>query len=139
MRNLIVLATAVALCLLLTVVPGSQVFAGVQVVVQVAPATILIGADQAEQVTVHAAIPYSTVVTESVDLNGLEPASTWADDRGELVARFLSADVERLPEVADLGDADLTLSGVTTDGVDFSGTDTVRVVEFSGADAPKGK
>jgi hypothetical protein len=139
MRSLIVLATAVALGFLLTVVPGSQVFADVQVVVQVAPATILIGADQAEQVTVHAAIPYITVDAGTVKLNGLPPESTWADDRGELVARFLSADVEALPEVAKLGDIELTLSGVTKDGVDFSGTDTVRVVEFSGADAPKGK
>lgn len=107
--------------------------------VQVAPGTILIGAEQANQITVHAAIAYSVVDSESIDLNGVAPVSTWADDRGELVARFSPVDVEALPEVQALGDVVLTLTGLTDAGDVFSGSDVVRVVAFAGSAAAQGK
>lgn len=140
MRNSFLIGMAGILVCLLTVVSGSLVFAETSAVeVQVAPATILIGADQADQITVHAAIAYSIVDTGSVDLNGLSPVATWADDRGELVARFSPAEVEALPEVQALGDVVLTLSGLTEEGAAFSGSDVVRVVVFAAPVSPPGK
>ena len=75
-------------------------------------------------VTVHADIPLSEVVNASVELNGLTPYLVKRDSRGLLVAKFHMADVE---EIVAPPTARLTLTGMTTAGVAFSGSETVRV------------
>ena len=80
-------------------------------------------------VTVHAEIPYSVVAGASVKLNGIDVTATFADSRGELVAKFC---VDAVKEILEPGTAELTLSGVTKDGISFSGTDTIKVIKVSG-------
>jgi hypothetical protein len=138
MRNLIVLATAVALTFLLAVVPVSRVLADdvIPIEIQVSPATILIGSDEGEWVTVHTDIAYDLVAKATVELNGVTINWSKADNQGNFVAKFISSDIR---DIVAPGDVELTLSGVTTVGDVFSGTTVVRVVEFSGGDAPKSK
>jgi len=76
-------------------------------------------------VTVHAEIDYRLVTGASVTLNGIEVISTFADDRGGLVAKF---SLDAVKAILAPGSAVLTLSGETKDGETFSGSDTVRVV-----------
>lgn len=103
--------------------------------IAIAPSTINLNS-QTECVTVHADIPYNVVVGESVTLDGLPATGTFADDCGDLVAKFDVAKVKAL--LADrLGDekeatVSMTLDGTTTLGSPFSGTDTVRVVNVGG-------
>jgi hypothetical protein len=94
----------------------------------VAPSTINLQA-AGEWVTVHAEIDYSDVEAASVTLNGIPVKATFADSRGELVAKFVVGAVRGIVEP---GTAELTLSGTTRDGGTFSGTDTVKVVSVSG-------
>lgn len=138
MRNLIVLSTAVTLAFLLTVVPVSRVLANdvIPVEIQVSPATILIGSEEGEWVTVHTDIAYGLVASATVYLNDVPINWSKADNQGNFVAKFVSSDIRG---IVSPGQVELTLSGVTVYGDMFSGTTIVRVVEFSGADAPKGK
>ena len=95
--------------------------------VAVAPQTLLLGSDQGGSVVVHTAIPYSSVETSSVTLDGLAVKWTKADSCGNLVAYFSEAEVKAMVAPPS---AELTLSGLTKDGESFSGSDTVRVVEM---------
>jgi hypothetical protein len=81
-------------------------------------------------VTVHATIPYGSVDTSTVYLNGVEVDATKADSRGELVAKFLLEGEIR--NILRLGSNTLTLCGRTKDGEGFSGTDEILVISRSG-------
>jgi hypothetical protein len=100
--------------------------------IQVSPSTINL-AYQGTVVTVHADIPLRGVVTASLKLNGVEVWYTKADARGDLVAKF---DVDKVKNIISPPSATLTLTGVVEmpEGVqfDFSGTDTVKVIDQSG-------
>jgi hypothetical protein len=100
--------------------------AAIDTEVQVAPQTIILGADQGGTVTVHAAIAYGLVDRDTIALNGLPAKGTKADARGELVAFF---DEDAVKAMVGVPSAMLTLTGVTNDGVAFSGSDTVRVIQ----------
>jgi hypothetical protein len=80
-------------------------------------------------VTVHAEIPYASVVGVSVQLGGIPVEIVKADSRGVLVARFLLDDVNAIltpaPKV-------LTLTGATKEGGVFSGADEILVIEQTG-------
>lgn len=95
--------------------------------IQVSPHTILLSwkAKGDVRVTVHAEISYSTVATYTVVLGGFEAISTFADARGDLVAKFRYEDVA---ELVGEGDSTLLLTGTLTDGTTFFGEDEVRVV-----------
>jgi hypothetical protein len=80
-------------------------------------------------VSVHADIPYAAVATADLTLNGLEVSWTKADTRGELVAKFALDDVKSIIAPPS---AVLTLAGFTKDGLPFSGTDTIKVVQEGG-------
>ena len=80
-------------------------------------------------VTVHAEIDYSDVEAATVTLNGIPVKATFADNRGDLVAKFLVGDVRG---IVTPGTAELTLSGTTRDGGTFSGTDSVKVISVRG-------
>jgi len=77
-------------------------------------------------VTAHTDIAFSSVDGTSVALEGVEAVSVFADNRGQLVAKFRQADIEAIVSPPD---ATLTLTGLTVDGVRFAGTDTIRVME----------
>ena len=96
--------------------------------IAVSPQTLILSLDQGGAVTVHTAVKFSTVDTESLKLNGVPADAAWADSRGNVVARFNEAAVEAL--VAPPA-AVLTLCGTYTngDGGMFSGSDVVRVIE----------
>ncbi len=96
--------------------------------IQVSPQTILLSwkAKGDVRVTVHADIDYSTVVTLSVELGGVEAIFTKADARGDLVAKFWYEDIK---DLVDAGTTTLILTGTRTDGSTFEGEDAVRVVD----------
>jgi hypothetical protein len=80
-------------------------------------------------VTVHAEIGYSLVDGVTVTLNGVPVEVTKADNRGELVAKFLIDDVKG---IVSPGMVELVLAGSTTSGEPFYGVDTVRVISVAG-------
>jgi hypothetical protein len=79
---------------------------------------------------VHTDIPYSIVAGSTVTLNELPIAGWKSDDRGYFVAKFQAAAVKGIVEPGTT--ASLTLSGSTYAGVQFSGTDDVKVVDIKG-------
>ena len=102
------------------------------VTVLISPDTVVLEEDVDEYVlTVHAAIPYSSVDLGSVALTIGELLGTGADSRGELVAKFGVTKAE-LPAGETLW---LTLSGTYTDGT-FKGKDDISVIEKASQDGP---
>ena len=93
------------------------------VVIQIAPQTIVLGAP-VSAVTVHAQIPYSSVVGTSVTLSGIPASATFPDSRGELVAKFRFSAVSAIVSPPS---ATLVLNGLTKDGGSFTGQQTVVV------------
>ncbi len=100
----------------------------VTIEIQVSPAMIILK-EEGNWVTVHAVFAYSNVETGTVALNGIPAASTFADDCGELVAKFA---LEDICAIVAPPEATLTLTGMTTAGESFEGVDTVRVSEKGG-------
>ena len=66
--------------------------ADLTVPIVISPSTINLQA-AGTWVTVHAEIDYSDVVGASVTLDGIPVKATFADNRGDLVAKFLVGDV----------------------------------------------
>ena len=96
--------------------------------ITVSPNTLVMGS-QGVWVTVHADIRYSTVAGMTVTLNDVPVDFTKSDNRGELVAKF---QIDTIKSIVSPPSAELTLSGLTKDGVAFSGTDTIRVIGATG-------
>lgn len=78
-------------------------------------------------VTVHTDIAYNLVVGATVYLNGV--AIDWwkADDRGNFVAKFVSDEIKTLEGLIIGGYNTLVLSGYTTGGEAFVGTQDIMV------------
>jgi len=94
--------------------------------IQVSPNVLNIGS-KGEVVTVHTDLPYSSVTGASVFLNGV-PISWWkSDDRGYFVAKF---DMDKVKYEAGLivGENMVVLTGMTKDGVQFTGQQTLKVI-----------
>jgi hypothetical protein len=84
---------------------------------------------QSTIVTVHTDIAYSLVVGASVFLNDV--AIDWwkSDDRGNFVAKFDSDEIKTLDGLI-IGDYNkLTLTGYTTGGEAFIGTQDIMVID----------
>lgn len=101
------------------------------VTIRVSPRRLIIGAP-IPSITVHADIPFAMVVDETVKLNGVAETAMFADDRGNLVAKFPFEDIEDL--VADgQSDITLTLTGLAVldellnEPVSFAGKATIPV------------
>lgn len=95
--------------------------------IQVSPNVLNLGS-KGEIVTVHTDLPYGAVTGASVFLNGV-PISWWkADDRGYFVAKF---DINKVKYEAGLvvGENTVTLTGFTKDGIQFTGSQSLKVVE----------
>ncbi len=103
---------------------------GFEITIEVAPSTLNIQS-QGQVVTVHTGIAYSSVVGGTVTLNGI-PISWWkADNQGNFVAKFLMSEVKALADSGALevpGENELTLVGSTTDGAEFTGAQTITVI-----------
>ena len=80
-------------------------------------------------VTVHTDIAYSLVVGASVFLNGVEIDWWKSDDRGNFVAKFVSDEIKTLDGLI-IGDYNtLVLTGYTTGGEAFIGTQDIMVID----------
>lgn len=113
------------LVLVLAFGAGAAFSTDTTVTIKVSPHVIAMNS-KATWTTVHADIPYRSVDTASgVTLNGLAAATTFADDRGDLVAKFRMADVKNIVSPPS---ATLTLYGQTLNGDTFEGSETVSVV-----------
>ena len=104
---------------------GNGAFDGEEAAMMVSPHTIVLAKIGA--VTVHTNIPAGSVVWNSVELNGVAAAGVWADDCGDLVARFIVADLNLTADKA----VTMTLTGTYDNDADppvtFSAKDVVRV------------
>jgi hypothetical protein len=100
--------------------------------IDVAPNVLNI-ASSGTVVTVHTDIAYSAVDGASVFLNGVSIDWWKSDSRGQFVAKFDMEEVETLvtDHVLELGDIELKLTGTTTDGVVFSGTQVIKVINVT--------
>ena len=80
-------------------------------------------------VTVHTDIAYNLVVGASVFLNGV--AIDWwkSDDRGNFVAKFMSDEIKTLDGLIIDDYNTLTLTGYTTGGESFIGTQDIMVMD----------
>ena len=93
----------------------------------ISPSTLVLKS-QGWTLTVHVAIPYSQVDVSTVRLEGVTPFSTFADDRGDLVCKFLREDIIALVSPVDEPtERELTLSGNDIEGEEFSGSDTITI------------
>jgi len=97
----------------------------IEIELRISPNTIVIGSP-GDWVTAHTDIAFSSVNTATVSLNGVPAAWTLADNKGNLVAKFVRDDVENIVSPPD---ALLSLTGMTIEGEYFSGSDVVRVIE----------
>lgn len=93
--------------------------------IQISPATLVI-ASPGPWVTVHTNVPYSTVDGSTVELEGIPATSTFADDCGDLVAKFVRDDICAIVAPPE---ATLTLTGYKHDGEFISGSETIVVYE----------
>ena len=109
--------------------------------ISVAPNTLNIQS-QGTVVTVHTNIAYGSVVGDTVDvdveLNGIEIWWWKADNQGNFVAKFVMSEVKALADNGDLtvpGENKLTLVGYTTEGAEFTGSETITVINVDPAGA----
>ena len=105
--------------------------------IEVAPNTLNIQS-QSQVVTVHTTIKYVSVDHDNVYLNGIEINSWKADNLGYFVAKFVMDEVKALADSGDLtvpGENELTLDGYTTDGAEFTGAQTITVIDIEPAGA----
>ena len=92
--------------------------------VAISPQTLNLDQFAGSEITVHAAIDYdaaAVVTLASEDGGTIDAVVTFADDRGDLVAKFSLEDVK---EIVDEGNNTLAL---LVDGRDI-GSDTIRVI-----------
>ena len=110
---------------------------GFEIAIDVAPNTLNIQS-QGTVVTVHTSIKYVSVDHDNVYLNGIEIYSWKADSRGYFVAKFVMNEVKGLADSGDLvvpGDNTLSLVGYTIEGVEFTGSQVITVIDVEPAGA----
>jgi hypothetical protein len=114
----------VSLCAICALVAAlSAATSAGEINIKVTPTAIVLESDGA-WVTVHTDIALSAVDTSTLTLNGVDVAWTKADAKGNLVAKFAQADIKAIIAPPE---ATLELSGMTTAGEEFQGSDTVVV------------
>jgi len=97
-----------------------------EITIDVAPAVLNLS-NQGEVVTVHTDIAYGLVTASTVYLNGVAINSWKADDRGNFVAKFLMTEIKGLP--LNIGGMNtLVLTGKTIAGIEFSGSQEIKVI-----------
>jgi hypothetical protein len=109
------------------------------ITIQVAPSTLNIES-LGQVVTVHTSIGYSSVVGGSVSLNGIDIEWWKADNQGNFAAKFLMSEIKALAVARILevpGENKLTLVGMTTEGVTFTGTQTITIINVKSGSVSK--
>ena len=91
--------------------------------ITISPNTLVLSSEDTI-VTVHSNIPYSSVDTLSLLLDGIEATYTKADACGDLVVKFNRADVK---DIVEPGTVTLTLTGDFKEGDSFEASDTITV------------
>jgi len=123
--------------LVLAFLQAPSISHGFDISIEVAPNTLNIQS-LGQVVTVHTNIAYSSVIGASVSLNDI-PIDWWkADNQGNFVAKFLMSDIKALAATGQLvvpGENELTLNGTTTDGAEFTGTQSITVIDVQPAGA----
>ncbi len=107
---------------------GTAAFIPSEIEIQVSP-NVLNLLNKGEWVTIHADIPYSQVYQPktTVTLNEVPVAVTFADNQGNLVAKFIIGSIKALDlKVGQLNE--LVLEGVDINGNTFTGTQEVMVI-----------
>ena len=102
-----------------------------EITIDVAPQTLNIQS-QSQVVTVHTNIAFSSVVGGSVTMNGIDIAWWKADNQGNFVAKFTMSEVKELAVTGKLevpGENMLTLTGYTNDRAEFTGTQSITVID----------
>lgn len=103
-----------------------------EIIISVAPNTLNLQS-MGQVVTVHTDIAYSSVDAETVFLNSIAIDSWKADNRGNFVAKFLMSEVKALATdgyLAVPGENELTLTGSTKDGAEFTGSTSITVIDI---------
>lgn len=93
--------------------------------ITISPNTLVLNSES-QVVTVHSNIPYVSVDTVSLTLDGISATYTKADTCGDLVVKFESGDIK---DIVKPGEVTLTLSGKLKDNSSFSASDTITVIE----------
>ena len=129
MKSVLLPLSAMLLASAMVIAPASAEEARIDIVIS--PSTVNLDM-KGVWVTVHADIPYSLVGHDVlVTLNAVPVKSTFADNRGDLVAKFPVGDVAAILTEYVGEEVELTLSGTAADGTEFYGTDTIRVIQSS--------
>jgi hypothetical protein len=133
------LCSPVACCLALALIffQAPAKCHGFEIAIEVAPGTLNIQS-QGQVVTVHTGIFYGSVDHDDVYLNGILINSWKADNQGNFVAKFLMSEVKALAISGGLvvpGENELTLVGYTIEGVEFTGSQTITVINVEPAGA----
>ncbi len=97
--------------------------------IRIAPNVLNIGSS-GTVITVHTDLPFSSVITSSVSLNGIEIQSWKTDALGNFVAKFSMSSVKALVTrgVLQVGVVTLTLTGETSSG-GFSGSSQITIID----------
>ncbi|MCL4206542.1 MAG: hypothetical protein KJ000_29005 [Pirellulaceae bacterium] len=97
----------------------------IEITIQVAPNVVSLDS-QGEVLTVHTDIAYGLVDGWSVALND-QPIQSWkSDNQGNFVAKF---NLDTVKSWIPIGTVTVTMTGVTKDGVEFAGSDTIKVIK----------
>lgn len=120
--RIVVLGITVAMLLM---VSGGYILALVETEITVSPQTLVLSSKSTAWVTVHTDLPYASVASASVTLDGIPIAWSKSDSRGCFVAKFQMGEVKG---IASPPTVELTLAGTLDDGQTFSGTDVVAVI-----------
>ncbi len=128
MRKSYVVAAVVLLVVICSgLVMANKASEGEGICITITPKTLVLSSPDTV-VSVHSNIPYSSVDTVSLTLNGIDAIFTKADACGDLVVKFSQADVKGIVEP---GLATLILEGKLKDedGTAFEASDTIIVKE----------
>ena len=126
MKTRIIVSIIVLTCLLgVDIVNANKPNVGPAPSITVSPNTLVLSAP-IRAVTVHSNIPCSLVNRDTVELNGIEPYLTFADNMGHLVAKFKDEEVK---DIVEPGYETFTLTGTMLDGQPFAAMDVILVRE----------
>lgn len=128
MRKMKITSRFAALGLLVGItlaITGGYVLAQVEAEITVSPQTLVLSSKSTSWVTVHTDLPYGSVASASVTLDGIPISWSKSDAQGYFVAKFQIGEVKG---IATPPSVELTLAGTLKDGQTFSGTDVVTVI-----------
>ena len=124
-KSYLVAAFVLILVVCTGLVMANKANEGDEFCITISPNTLVLSSEDTI-VSVHSNIPYYSVDTVSLTLNGIPAIFTKADACGDLVVKFERADVK---DIVEPGIAVLTLSGMLNDGSEFAVSDTIAVKE----------